>query len=680
MIRRLTSAAAVATTLCIALIPASAFAAKPDPLQVDIYSKSFSSFSGSGVMESFNFLQKLAKKVDVTLHYKNKPGAKSATVEKERQQLCAEQIGKGNNWMKFAQCAAEGKPTKKCAGKAGVPPKKLDKCMAEEAAALYDTSIKSAASVAVKDAPVLYIGGKKYEGAMDEAAITLAVCDALPGATPGPCKKAMKNAGLIGAKVPVDVFIMSKCPFGVKFMEQMMEVKGLMDGRVTLKVDYVGKKEKKELLSLHGEEEVQGDILQLCAGKFGSTSEWMAFMKCQNENWRKIPKGWEACAEKAGLSMAKMSKCYEKAQGKNLLTASFKKTKAKKVAGSPTVFLNKKPFRHRTAIGISRALCDAMKAPKHPYCATLPEPENVEVTVVEDKRCTETFCVADKFIDFLKKGMPGAKFTKLDYSSPEGKALFKESGLTNLPIVVFSDNVKKEQEAWAKLKTRITPMKTGSELVYPLGNKWDPTAEICDDGVDNTGNRKVDCKDPTCKGKIICRTEKPGKVDLFVMSQCPYAARAVANLAEVFKTFGRDRSVIDLEFNYIGSERGGKLSSMHGEAEVEEDKRQLCAQKHYGDDYLFMEYMACRFSNLKSNDWESCAKGNIDSKVIRTCAEGKEGNQLLKKSFKATRDAEINGSPSWLINNRYDYRASTAADIKKAFCERNADATGCNAK
>lgn len=46
---------------------------------------------------------------------------------------------------------------------------------------------------------------------------------------------------------------------------------------------------------------------------------------------------------------------------------------------------------------------------------------------------------------------------------------------------------------------------------------------------------------------------------------------------------------------------------------------------------------------------------------------------------KATDDAGITGSPSWLINNKYDFRAGTADDVKKAFCARNADATGCNA-
>jgi len=52
-----------------------------------------------------------------------------------------------------------------------------------------------------------------------------------------------------------------------------------------------------------------------------------------------------------------------------------------------------------------------------------------------------------------------------------------------------------------------------------------------------TGNGKVDCEDESCQGKKVCRAEEKGKVDLFVMSNCPYGVRTVDAMKEVIENF-----------------------------------------------------------------------------------------------------------------------------------------------
>jgi glutaredoxin len=482
-----------------------------------------------------------------------------------------------------------------------------------------------------------------------------------------------------GEKVALDFHIMSKCPFGVKVLQAITPVIEKMGDHIDFNVHYIGREKDGELTSMHGEQEVQGDILELCAKEIGGASPWLEFLKCQNENWRKIPEGWEDCAKTAKIDVAKMKTCFEGDQGKSLLKESFKLSDGKKATGSPTIFLDGEPYRGgRSETSFGRAICAKMKEPKAAYCKDIPAPVKVPVTVVADKRCEGRGCDPQRFLSFVSHTFEGAEIKELDYSDPEGKALFEKSGQQFLPIAVFGPEIEKEEAGYNRLKRRLAKIEGSDSMVYPLGRNWDPTAEVCDDGVDNTGDGKVDCDDDSCKGKKVCREEAKNKLDIFVMSQCPYGVRTVDAMKDVLDAFGKDKKAIDFEINFIGQERDGKLTSMHGQAEVDEDLRQLCAQKLYGKGYKFMDYIFCRNKDYRSADWESCAKGGIQASAIKKCAEGDEGKQLLTASFQKAADLGISGSPSWLLNNKYDMNARNPEAIKKAFCEKNDGVKGCD--
>ncbi len=490
-------------------------------------------------------------------------------------------------------------------------------------------------------------------------------------------------------KVSLDFHIMSKCPFGVKVMEAVTPVLEKMGDNVNFNVYYIGREQNGELKSMHGEPEVQGNLLQLCARATGDTAAWLQFMKCQNTEWRKIPEGWETCATSAKLDVAKMKSCYEGDQGKKLLSDSFKTSTQKKAKGSPTIFLNGQAYTGgRTEDAFARALCAEFKGQKPAYCGAIPEPTKVPVTVVTDKRCTERTCNPRRFLTFVRNTFEGADIRTIDYAEPEGKALYEKSGEKFLPIAVFAADVEKVEEGFHRLKRRFKKLDSG-EYVYPLGDHgrppWNPAAEICSDGIDNTGDGVVDCDDETCKGSKDCRPETLKRVDLFVMSQCPYGVRTVDAVAPVLEHFGKDRNRFDFVMQFIGTDREGKLSSMHGPREVEEDMRQLCAQKLYAKNYKFMEYVQCRNAAFnenhgreEANAWETCAKNGIAAAAIRKCAEGPEGQALLAASFKLASDTGMTGSPSWLLNNRFDMRARAAQQIKSEFCQKNAGVPGCD--
>ncbi len=78
----------------------------------------------------------------------------------------------------------------------------------------------------------------------------------------------------------------------------------------------------------------------------------------------------------------------------------------------------------------------------------------------------------------------------------------------------------------------------------------------------------------------------PVKVELFVMSQCPYGVQAENSIIPVVKKFGKN---IDFNLNYIANDNGdGSFESLHGDAEVKGDIIQLCAKKYDSKKYLDM--------------------------------------------------------------------------------------------
>ncbi|MBN2803481.1 MAG: hypothetical protein JXR91_10325 [Deltaproteobacteria bacterium] len=502
-------------------------------------------------------------------------------------------------------------------------------------------------------------------------------------------KSGEKKTNVVTQKVKLDFHIMSKCPFGARVVNTIIPVLEQMGDNIDFNLHYIGREQNGELKSMHGDPEVKGDLQQICANAKGDTKQWIAFLKCQSANWQKIPEGMEECAKSAGIDAAAIKTCVDGEEGKKLLAASFKLSLDKNAKGSPTIFLNDQPYAGgRTEASFGRSICGEFKDAKPDYCANIPEPVKVEVTVVTDKRCIGKTCNPRRFLSFVRNTFEGAEIKTIDYSETEGKALFEKSKQQFLPIAVFEGNVEKAEAGFARLKRRMEKMDSG-DYVYPLGKQgrppWDPKAEICDDGKDNTGNGQVDCDDDTCKSRKICREEIKNRVDLFVMSHCPYGVRTVDATIPVIDHFKKEGKDFDLKIHFIGNENAGQFSSMHGPSEVNEDIRQLCAQAHYGKDYKFMDYISCRNDAYQKNRgreednaWESCAKGGISAAVISKCAEGDEGKALISESFKLAGELGITGSPSWLLNNRTEMRARAPQQIKSEFCAANPEAKGCN--
>jgi hypothetical protein len=484
-------------------------------------------------------------------------------------------------------------------------------------------------------------------------------------------------------RVSMTIYMMSKCPYAAAAVEAARPAVEALAGHVDLQLDYIAEEGGAgELTSMHGQGEVDGDILQLCARKH-SPKGWLAFVGCQSRSFQTIPDAWEACADDAKISKKAVRACSRGSEGPNLLRVSLRRAKAANAQGSPTIMIDGAAYQgQRKKSHFLRELCDKIRGRKPAACQTLPEDITVKAVVISDKRCPT--CATDSFESNLRsRFFPKLEVKRYDYGEPAGKKLYKQLGLKNLPAMLLEKSVEKA-ESYDEIKRWLAPIADGKYLQLRLPATFDPTAEICDNKIDDNGDGRIDCADPTCTQKLVCRKELPRRADVAIMSQCPFAAKALLAMKEVLAVLP-----VAFDVHYIAEKTSDGFSSLHGQGEVEEDIRQLCAKKYYRGKSVWpgqtkerwLEYVWCRMNDPRSEDWRACATGSgMSADVIAQCAAGAEGKRLLEEDIKLAAALNISGSPTWLANNKHIFNAVTAQQIKEKICERNKGLKGCDRK
>ena len=474
-------------------------------------------------------------------------------------------------------------------------------------------------------------------------------------------------------KVKLDFYVMSQCPYGKQVEDAIAPVLEKLGNNVEFTLDFIASEGSPgQFQSLHGTPEVLGDIAQLCAIKH-NPDIYMKMITCMNENAQAIPGNWKSCAEKTGMNVAKLEECYSGEEGKALLSASAKKSEEAKAGGSPTIYLNNAPYSGgRGELDFMRAICNEFTGDKPAACADIPEPKAVVLSVLSDKRCQECTAAVSGLVGQLKSIFPGLKVNALDYSSEEGKELYASADLKALPAFLFGSDVK-DGEGYSMVQRYL--VESGEYQSLQIGANFDPTKEICDNEIDDTGNGKVDCDDDDCKEAFVCREEKKNNLLLFIMSDFPYGKLGVEALKGVVDNFGE---ALTYDVHYIASENAdGTFDSLHGPYEADENIVQLCVKKHSPEQWL--DYLYCRSTKgIKGKDWKECAnevKADVDK--VKACFEGAEGKKLLSEDIKIANSLGIGGSRTWIANNKYQFGGIDAETVKGELCKYN-DLEGCD--
>ena len=127
----------------------------------------------------------------------------------------------------------------------------------------------------------------------------------------------------------------------------------------------------------------------------------------------------------------------------------------------------------------------------------------------------------------------------------------------------------------------------------------------------------------------VPKSDKP-KVELFVMSHCPYGTQSEKGILPVAKLL-KDKIDFEVKFVYY---------SMHGETEIKEQTKQYCIQKEQND--KFLDYLSCFLKEGKTD--ECLNESKIDTKKMDDCVSNAD------EEFEITKNLE---DQSLWLNGRY---------------------------
>ncbi len=163
---------------------------------------------------------------------------------------------------------------------------------------------------------------------------------------------------------------------------------------------------------------------------------------------------------------------------------------------------------------------------------------------------------------------------------------------------------------------------------------------------------------PSLKQILEQRLRGPMKpeVELFVMSYCPYGVQAEQELLPFFEKYG---DTIDFKLRFIvGKEdtstenTSGEIAftSLHGEPELIENKRQMVIAELYPD--KLFDYLLCRADHLEEA-WVNCAKEvELDVGRIAEAVESEKTVRQLLEEVQRTKELSVRGSPTLVIDGR----------------------------
>ncbi|KAL0084170.1 hypothetical protein J3Q64DRAFT_1735977 [Phycomyces blakesleeanus] len=149
--------------------------------------------------------------------------------------------------------------------------------------------------------------------------------------------------------VPIELFVMSKCPDKVYCESVIAQVLEEVRVPVTLSIDYIGTTDKYDPLRttcMHGPSECLGNKQELCFKRLNpDIKSWFPFDLCLNRNYDKIGTSdslFRACVNEQGKNANAVHSCATSQFGARLLSESVQHTKSLGIRKSCTIFINHK--------------------------------------------------------------------------------------------------------------------------------------------------------------------------------------------------------------------------------------------------------------------------------------------------------------------------------------------------
>jgi len=160
-------------------------------------------------------------------------------------------------------------------------------------------------------------------------------------------------------KPQIDFFVMSYCPYGNIAEEAIEPVYQNLKDKALFVPHYIVSKSGSAYSSLHGVQEFNQDIRELCVNKYMGIEAYFKFVLAMNKDCTSSNADtcWENVAKGLSLDVAKIKTC-ESGEGSAIADKEIAVANALGVSGSPTVYIEGVEYSGgRTAQGYQQVLC-----------------------------------------------------------------------------------------------------------------------------------------------------------------------------------------------------------------------------------------------------------------------------------------------------------------------------------
>jgi len=462
-------------------------------------------------------------------------------------------------------------------------------------------------------------------------------------------------------KVKLDLYVMSYCPYGLRAEEIVFPIVEKHPDLIDFNLYYIVSKKDDEFTSLHGVEEVNENLRQICV-KLLKPEVLFDYVRCVNKS--KDQDNWKRCAEESGIDIDELKKCISSKDAENELNLHYTRKSRLYIDSSPTAFINNRRFSggFSNSMFIMKEICNQISNSEQlADCQNLPECfsdkdcfKDSFIGKCKDAGTREGKCVYEKDVEFTftvlitnnalmtneidiikstKSIFPGMKLKILELESEEGKNFRDKYKITMLPAYHFEDKAKDAQN-FNNVKNSFKKIDDGYLI----------TPEAVGASLDITRERKY------------------GNFQIFVSS---LSEQANDVLGEVIKNVREKPDKFDFEIHYLAfRDEEGKLVSRRGLSEIEENIRQLVVQNYFPEKYY--DYISERAKKLGSSYWEDAALSvGLDPKKIKEIATSSEGEKLLNDDMKLADDLQLGGDIVFFLNNQETIYLRDPEDLKK---------------
>ena len=255
-------------------------------------------------------------------------------------------------------------------------------------------------------------------------------------------------------------------------------------------------------------------------------------------------------------------------------------------------------------------------------------------------------------------GNKAVNYINDNYLKDTGKAVFESATSdSTLYLVKFKISVTgqatQEDSAYVTKDGRyLFPQMQG--IPIDLNQKVGGTTASASDG----------SKVSTCDK--VQKSDKP-LVEAFVVSSCPFGLQMQRVLADVVQNIPAAKSNIKVE--YFGSISNGKITSMHGDAEAQENLKQMCIRQE--QPALYWNYIACY---IKAGDSKGClASTGVNQASLTGCTtDASRGLKYAQADFALADKYGVSGSPTLIVSgdtvDEFGFGGRTSDALKSVIC------------